>query len=85
MRRFVRLGGWEHVDARQDRVVVAPNENAAVALGVPHTSLENLARGILGEERIAHPLLVQHLLREAVDDVLSSADPEGGARTLLPR
>ena len=54
-------------------IVVTPNENAAATLEAPSMSLENLAREVLGEERIAHPVTVQHLLREAVDEVLGSA------------
>jgi len=38
---------------------------------------------VVGEERVAHPVLVQRLLGRAVDEVLESADPAGVARTLL--
>ena len=84
MRRLIRLGDWTQVDARPDCAVVTPNENAAITLGTPHISLEHLARGILDEERIAHPLIVQRLLREAVEEVLGSTDLGGVAHTLLP-
>lgn len=81
---LIRLGDWMQVDARQDCPVVTLSENAAIAPGAPHTSLESLARGVPGEEGVGYPLMVQRILRETVREVLGSADPEGAARTLLP-
>lgn len=64
--------------------MLTPNENAARTLGVAPLSIETLARQVLGEERTAHPLLAQNLLRAAVEEVLGSGDPEGVSRTLIP-
>ena len=62
---------------------LTPNENAAASLETLPMSLEALARDVRGEERIAHPVTVQRLMREVVGEVLDSKDPEGLARTLL--
>jgi hypothetical protein len=53
-------------------------------MGVKPLSLEALAQQVLGEGRVAHPILAQRLLREAVGEGWQSSDPEGVARTLLP-
>jgi hypothetical protein len=85
VKRLVRLGEWDsEVGEHLDRTAITPNENAAATIGAPPTSLEILAREVLGEERIAHLVSVQQLLGEAVKKVLGSADPDGVARTVLP-
>jgi RecB family exonuclease len=65
-------------------MVLTPNENAARTLGVTPLSLETLAARIVGEDRIADSVLVQRLLRQAVEEALGSDDPSGVARTMLP-
>jgi RecB family exonuclease len=64
--------------------MLTPNENAAKTLGVAPLSIETLARQVLGENLIAHPLLAQKLLRASVVEVLGSSDPDGVARSLSP-
>ena len=59
--RRVYLGEWSEVGPEKGRTSLTPNENAARTLGVEPLSLETLARQILGDERIAHPLTVQRL------------------------
>ncbi len=83
MQRRVYLGEQEPA-ASPEHTILTPNENAARTLGVAPLSLEDLARRMLGEERVAHPLLEQRLLREAVEDALGTTDPAGIARSLLP-
>ena len=82
--RRVSLGKWSEVGPEQDRTTLTPNANAARTLGVEPQSIETLARQILGDERIARPLIIQRLLRQAVEEALGSSDPDGVARTLLP-
>lgn len=83
--RYVYLGEQKELpNSHGHHVAITPNEEAARTLGVPPLSLEGLARRTLGEERIAHPLLVQRLLREATEEALESPDPDGIARYLLP-
>lgn len=84
MQRYVYLGQREAAEVQSGLTVLTPNENAARTLGAAPLSLEGLARQTLGESRIAHPLLVQRLLRDAVENTLGSADPSGTARSLLP-
>jgi hypothetical protein len=84
VRRLAHLGGWNDVGECHGRVVITPNETAAATLGAPPMSLEGIARELLNEEWIAHPVTVQRLLREAMGEALGSADPEGVSRTLLP-
>lgn len=83
MKRTVYLGEWKLV-ARHGRTSITPNENASDTLGVRPLTLEDLAREVVGEERVAHPVVVHRLLGEAVKEVLGGADPEGMARSLLP-
>ena len=82
--RRVYLGEWSEVGPEQGRTILTPNANAARTLGVEPLSIETLARQILGEERIAALLIIQRLLRQAVEEALGSSDPDGVARTLLP-
>ena len=70
--RRVYLGGWSEVGPEQGHTSLTPNENAARTLGVEPLSLETLARQVLGEERVAHPLMVQRFLREAVEEALGA-------------
>jgi hypothetical protein len=39
--------------------------------------LKALAHDVLDEKRIAQPITVQRLLREVVEEVLGSANPQG--------
>src|SRR5215203_5870150 len=82
--RRVFLGERGEAGSGDGRTFLTPNENAARTLGVEPLSLETLARHILGEERLAHPVTAQRLLRAAVEGMLGSADPDGAAHTLLP-
>src|SRR5215212_455849 len=82
--RRVYLGEWSEVGPEQGHITLTPNANAARTLGVEPLSIETLARQILGDERVARPLTMQRLLREAVRDALGSFDPDGMARALLP-
>ena len=82
--RHVYLGEWSEVGVDHRCTYLTPNENAARRLGVEPLSLETLAQQILGNDRTAHPVKVQRLLRRAVEEVLGSSDPAGVARTLLP-
>ncbi len=82
--RRVYLGEWDEVVTDNGQTFLTPNENAARTLGAEHLSLATLALRILGEERVAHPVVAQRLLRRAVQETLGSADPDGVARTLLP-
>jgi hypothetical protein len=82
--RRVYLGEWRDVGPEQGHTTLTPNANAARTMGVEPLSLETLARQILGDERIARPLIIQRLLRAAVEEALGSSDPDGDARTLLP-
>lgn len=81
----VYLGEWKEIYGHHGCTVLTPNENAAGTLGVAPLSLETFAQQILGEKRIAHPVSVQRLLVQIVDEVLESADLEGVTRILLPR
>ena len=83
--RHVYLGEWSEVGVDHRCTYLTPNENAAHALGVEPLSLETLAQQILGDDRTAHPVKVQRLLRRAVEEVLGSTDPDGVARTCCPR
>jgi hypothetical protein len=82
--RRVYLGDWSEVGPEQGRTTLTPNENAARTLGVEPLSIEALARQILGDERIAHPLTIQRLLWGAVEEALKRSDPNRVARTLFP-
>ena len=82
--RHVYLGEWDEVGPSNRQTFLTPNENAAREFGVEPLSLATLALRILGEEKVAHPVVVQRLLRNAVQETLESADPDGVARTLLP-
>lgn len=82
--RRVFLGEWSEVGPEQGRTTLTPNANAARTLGVELLSIESLARQVLGDERIARPLTIQRLLRQAVEEALGSSDPDGVSRTLLP-
>jgi RecB family exonuclease len=82
--RHVRLGRWGEAYPQGGRTMLTPNENAARTLGVAPLSVETLARQVLGEERIAHPLLAHNLLREAMEETLGSSDSAGVARSLYP-
>ncbi len=82
--RRVYLGGWNEAKPRQSHTCLTPNENAARGLGVGPLSLETLAQQVLEDDRTAHPVKVQRLLRRAVEEVLGSIDPDGLARILLP-
>src|SRR5829696_9774225 len=82
--RLVRLGRWGEAYPLDGRTMLTPNENAAKTLGVAPLSIETLARQVLGENLIAHPLLAQKLLRASVVEVLGSSDPDGVARSLSP-
>ena len=62
--------------------MLTPNENAAKTLGVAPLTIETLARQVLGEDGVVHPLLAQNLLRAAVEEALGSDDPDGVARSL---
>jgi hypothetical protein len=75
--RRVYLGEWSETGPEKGRTTLTPNANAARTLGVEPLSLETLARQILGDERIAAPLIIQHLLRQAVEEALGSSDPDG--------
>ena len=70
--------------ARHGHTSITPNENAADTLGVRPLTLEDLAREVVGDQRVAHPVVVQRLLGEAAAEVLGGADPEGMVRSLLP-
>jgi hypothetical protein len=83
LKRTVYLGEWKLV-TYHGRTSITPNENAADTLGVRPLTLEDLAREVVGEQRVAHPVVVQRLLGEAAGEVLGGADPEGMARSLLP-
>ena len=61
--RRVYLGEWSQAGSGHSHAFLTPNENAARTLGVEPLSLETLARHILGEERVAHPVTAQRLLR----------------------
>ena len=63
--RTVRLGGWGLVSGAE-RTVITPNENAADTLDVKPRTLEDLAHEVLGEGRVANPILVWRLMQEAV-------------------
>ena len=76
--RRVYLGEWSEVGPEQGRTTLTPNANAARTLGVEPLSLETLARQILGDERIAHPLIVQRLLRQAVEEAVGKLRPRRG-------
>ncbi len=52
-----QLGNWEEVEVGRGCTVLTPNEHAAATLGASPLSLEALALQVLGEERIAHPVL----------------------------
>jgi hypothetical protein len=80
----VYLGEWSEAGPEKGRTTLTPNANAARTMGVEPLSLETLARQILGDERITPPLMIQRLLRQAVEEALGSSDPDGVARTLLP-
>jgi hypothetical protein len=82
--RHVYLGEWSEVGADHPCTYLTPNENAAHGLGVEPLSLETLAQQVLGDERTAHPVKVQRLLRRTVEEMLGSTDPDGLARILLP-
>jgi hypothetical protein len=82
--RHVYLGEWSEVGVDHRCTYLTPNENAARRLGVEPLSLETLAQQVLGDDRTAHPVKVQRLLRRAVEEVLGSSDPAGVVRTLLP-
>ncbi|MDP9474454.1 MAG: PD-(D/E)XK nuclease family protein [Actinomycetota bacterium] len=82
--RRAYLGEWDEVVPSNGHTFLTPNEYAARKLGAEPVSLATLAMRTLGEERVAHPVVVQRLLRKAVQEALGSADPEGVARTLLP-
>ena len=82
--RQVYLGEWSEVGVDHRCTYLTPNENAACRLGVEPLSLETLAQQVLGDDRAAHPVTVQRLLRRAVEEVLGSTDPDGLARILLP-
>jgi hypothetical protein len=82
--RHVYLGEWSEVGVDHRCTHLTPNENAARRLGVDPLSLEILAQQVLGDDRSAHPVKVQRLLRRAVEEVLGSTDPDGLARVLLP-
>ena len=82
--RHVYLGEWSEVGVDHRCTYLTPNENASRRLGVEPLSLETLAQQILGDDRTAHPVKVQRLLRRAVEAVLGSTDPDGLARILLP-
>jgi len=83
MNRRVRLGGWVLV-LGAGRTAITPNENAADTLDVKPCTLEDLAREVLGEGRVANPVLVWRLMREAVANTLVVEDPDGLARAMLP-
>ena len=83
MSRTVKLGGPGPPPDDRD-AVVTPNSNAARALGVEHVSLERLAREVVGEGRIADPLLLWRVLRESVAEVLEPRDVAATARSLQP-
>jgi RecB family exonuclease len=81
--RMVRLGGWGLVSGAE-RTVITPNENAADTLDVKPRTLEDLAHEVLGEGRVANPILVWRLMQEAVANTLGGEDPDGLARAMLP-
>ena len=84
MNRTVRLGGWGLV-LGAERTVITPNDNAANTLDVKPRTLEDLAHEVLGEGRVANPVLVWRLMREAVANTLGGGeDPDGLARAMLP-
>jgi hypothetical protein len=80
--RRVYLGEWSEIGPEQGCTTLTPNAHAARTLGVEPLSIETLARQILGDERIARPLIIQRLLRQAVEEAWGSSDPDGVARTL---
>jgi RecB family exonuclease len=83
MNRTVRLGGWGLV-LGAGRTVITPNENAADTLDVKPLTLEDLAHVVLGEGRVANPVVVWRLMQEAVANALGGEDPDGLARAMLP-
>lgn len=66
--------------------VITPTQQAARALKVPHSSLENLAQKTLTENgiRVAPILLALRCLRTAVSAVIPTSDIEGTTRALTP-
>jgi hypothetical protein len=83
MNRTVCLGVWGLVPGAE-RTVITPNENAADTLDVQPRTLEDLAHEVLGEGRVANPVLVWRLMQEAVANALGGEDPDGLARAMLP-
>src|SRR5215204_3257959 len=73
--RHVYLGEWSELGVDHRCAYLTPNENAARGLGVEPLSLETLAQHVLGDDRTAHPVKVQRLLRRAVEEALGSTDP----------
>jgi hypothetical protein len=59
--RTVCLGEWGLVSVAE-RTVITPNENAADTLDVKRLTLEDLAHEVLGEGRVASPVLVWRLM-----------------------
>jgi hypothetical protein len=83
MNRTVRLGRWGLVSGAE-RTAITPNENAADTLDVKPRTLEGLAHEVIGEGRVANPVMVWRLMREAVANTLGGEDPDGLARAMLP-
>lgn len=83
MNRTIRIGGWGLVSGAE-RTVITPNENAADTLEVKPRTLEDYAREVLGEGRVANSVVVWRLMREAVANTLEGKDPDGLARAMLP-
>ncbi len=82
--RRAYLGEWDEVGPSNKHTFLTPNENTAHGVSAEPLSLATLALRIVGEEKVAHPVVVQRFLRRAVQETLGSADPDGVARTLLP-
>ncbi len=89
MNRFIYLNSYgfdqaEKLATQEQLRAIAPTAQAARSLRLSHLSLEHLAKKILAKNQFAEaPVLrVQRYLREAVTEVLSTADVEGTARTV---
>lgn len=73
---------WQPEPPPSGQRVVTPNRHAARRLGVPHVSLEALARRRLPPDAVpAPPLVVARALRRVLAE-LGSPDPDGEARAV---
>ncbi|MEB3884859.1 PD-(D/E)XK nuclease family protein [Lyngbya sp. CCY1209] len=65
---------------------ITPSRQAARRLGVPHRPLDRIAISVLSRHQIAiaPPLTGDRIWRKIVAENLTTNDPEGTARTLIP-